>query len=115
MLKNAKGSPRRANAVQLFGFFRYFRREYFDTLNSFCSFLALDMAPTRAGPGLFLVGAFLVKRARLLQRLVFFLFRQTTDLIVYHFLQKLLKLLRPSPANANLVQRVPLSFLLFLT
>ena len=26
---------------------------------------------------------------------------------MYHFLQKLLKLLRPSPANANLVQRVP--------
>ena len=32
---------------------------------------------------LFLVGAFLVKRARLLQWLVFFFFRQTTDLIVY--------------------------------
>ena len=33
---------------------------------------------------LFLVGAFPVKRARLLQWLVFFLFfRQTTDLIVY--------------------------------
>ena len=32
---------------------------------------------------LFLVGAFLVKRARLLQWLVFFLFFQTTDLIVY--------------------------------
>ena len=57
----------------------------------------------------FLVGTFLVKRARLLQWLFFS--RQTTDLIVY-VPQKLLKLLRPSPANANLVQ--PFHFLPFL-
>ena len=31
----------------------------------------------------FLVGAFLVKRAQLLQWLVFFFFRQTTDLILH--------------------------------
>ena len=36
-----------------FGFFRYRRREYFDTLKSFCCFWALDMAPTWAVPGLF--------------------------------------------------------------
>ena len=30
-----------------------FRREYFDTLKSFCYFRALDMAPTWAVPGLF--------------------------------------------------------------
>ena len=67
----------------------------------------------------FLVGAFLVKSVRLLQWLVFFLFfvRPQTSSRMYHFLQKLIKLLRllrPSPANANLVQRVPLSFLTFL-
>ena len=41
-------------------------------------------APLEAQKVLFLVGAFLVKSARLLQWLVFFLFfRQTTDLIAY--------------------------------
>ena len=35
-----------------FGFFRYSRREYFDTLKSFCCFWPLDMAPTWAVPGL---------------------------------------------------------------
>ena len=67
---------------------------------------------------MFLVGAFLVKSARLLQWLVFFLFlffvRPQTSSRMYHFLQKLIKLLRllrPSPANANLVQRVsPFNF-----
>ena len=33
---------------------------------------------------------------------------------MYHFLQKLIRLLRPSQANGNLVQRVPLSFFPFL-
>ena len=42
-------------------------------------------------------------------RLVCF-FRPQTSHCSVHFLQKLLKLLRPSPANANLVQRVPLPF-----
>ena len=36
-----------------FGFLGCFRREYFDTLKSFCYFWALDMAPTWAVPGLF--------------------------------------------------------------
>ena len=48
MLKNAKWSPG-ANSVQLFGFFRYCWRKYFDTLKSFRYFWALDMAPTWAG------------------------------------------------------------------
>ena len=39
----------------IFGFFGYCRREYFDTLKSFCYFLALDMAPTWAVSGLFRV------------------------------------------------------------
>ena len=37
-----------------FGFLGCFRREYFNTLKSFCYFWALDMAPTWAVPGLFL-------------------------------------------------------------
>ena len=46
---------------------------------------------------------------------VLVLFLQTTDLtLMVHVLQKLLKVLRPGPANANLVQRVPLSFFTFL-
>ena len=54
MLKNPKGSP-----FSVFGIETFFkkiwccRREYFDTLKSFCYFWALDMAPTWAGPGLF--------------------------------------------------------------
>ena len=45
---------------------------------------------------------------------LFFFVRPQTSSRMYHFLQKLIKLLRPSPANANLVQRVPLLFLTFL-
>ena len=45
----------------------------------------------------------------------FFFVRPQTSSRMYHFLQKLIKLLRPSPANANLVQRVPLPFLTFIT
>ena len=37
-------------------FFECGRREYFDTLKSFCYFVALDMAPTWTGPGLFFDG-----------------------------------------------------------
>ena len=33
---------------------------------------------------------------------------------MYHFLQKLRKLLKPSPVNANLVQKVPVHFLPFI-
>ena len=53
--KKIQKGPLRANSDQLFGFFRYCRREYFDTLKSFCYFWALDMAPTWAGSGLLLV------------------------------------------------------------
>ena len=55
-----------------------------------------------------------MKSARLLQWLVFYLFfRQTqTSSCMYHFLQKLLKLLGPSLAKANLVQRV---FIFYVT
>ena len=45
---------------------------------------------------------------------LFFFVRPQTSSCMYHFLQKLLKLLRLSPANANLVQRVPFIFYLFL-
>ena len=52
-------------------------------------------------PSAFLVGAFLVKRAQLLQWLVFF--RQTTILTLIGplFLQKLLKLLRPKAKSGQ--------------
>ena len=53
----------------------------------FCAFWALDIALT-------------------LDVLVLFVRPQTSSCMC-HFLQKLLKLLRPSPANAILVQRVP--------
>ena len=52
-MKNLKVSPLVRQFGSTFGFFRYRRREYFDTLKSFCCFWALDMAPTRAVPGLF--------------------------------------------------------------
>ena len=52
-MKNLKVSPLVRQFGWTFGFFRYCRREYFDTLKSFCYFWALDMAPTWAVPGLF--------------------------------------------------------------
>ena len=52
-MKNLKVSPLVRQFRSTFGFFRYRRREYFDTLKSFCCFWALDMAPTWAVPGLF--------------------------------------------------------------
>ena len=44
--------PRSANSVQLFGFFRYCRREYL-TLWSLCYFWALGMAQAYVVPGFF--------------------------------------------------------------
>ena len=52
-MKNLKVSPLMRQFVSTFGFFRYRRREYFDTLKSFCCFWPLDMTPTWAVPGLF--------------------------------------------------------------
>ena len=52
-IKNLKVSPLVRQFGSTFGFFRYRRREYFDTLKSFCCFWALDMAPNWAVPGLF--------------------------------------------------------------
>ena len=43
----------------------------------------------------------------------FFFLRPHCSSRMYHFLQKLIRLLRPSQANGNLVQRVPLSFFTF--
>ena len=51
-MKNLKVSPLVRQISSTFGFFRYRRREYFDTLKSFWCFWALDMAPTWAVPGL---------------------------------------------------------------
>ena len=59
---------------------------------------------------LFLFGAFSFKeKSPTITVAIFFLFfRQTTEPSrMYHFLQKLIRLLRPSQANGNLVQRVP--------
>ena len=52
-MKNLKVSPLVRQFGSTFRFFRYRRREYFDTLKCFCCFWALDMAPTWAVPGLF--------------------------------------------------------------
>ena len=52
-MKNLKVSPLVRQFGSTFGFFRYRRRQYFDTLKSFCYFWALDMAPTWAVPGFF--------------------------------------------------------------
>ena len=57
MLKNPKGSSLTVffGIVRLFNFFhkRFQIHQHFDILKSFCYFLALDMAPTWAGFGLF--------------------------------------------------------------
>ena len=66
---------------------------------------------------LFLVGAFLVKRARLLQWLVFLFFRQTTDLIVYlPLFTETTKTTQAKSGQCKLSAKGPLlSFFTFLT
>ena len=60
---------------------------------------------------LFLVGAFSFKEKSPTNTVVsffsFFSVRPQSSSRMYHFLQKLIRLLRPSQANGNLVQRVP--------
>ena len=61
--------------------------------------------------GLFLVGAFSFKEKSptitVASFFFFFFVRPQSSSRTYHFLQKLIRLLRPSQANGNLVQRVP--------
>ena len=59
-----------------FGFLGCLRREYFDTLKSFCYFWALDMAPTWAVPGLLKLLSLLSRQLRRFLRV----FCKTTDL-----------------------------------
>ena len=66
----------------------------------------------------FLVGAFSFKeKSPTITVASFFLFfvRPQSSSRMYHFLHKLIRLLRPSQANGNLVQRVPFHFLPFFT
>ena len=56
-MKNLKVSSLVRQFGSIFGFFRYRWREYFDTLKSFCCFWALDMAPTWAVSGLFVLSS----------------------------------------------------------
>ena len=64
--------------------------------------------------GLFLVGAFSFReKSPTITGASFFSFffvRPQSSSRMYHFLQKLISSLRPSSTNANLLQRVPLSF-----
>ena len=59
----------------------------------------------------FLVGAFSFKEKSptitVASFFFFFFVRPQSSSRMYHFLQKLIRLLRPSQANGNLVQRVP--------
>ena len=64
----------------------------------------------------FLVGAFSFKEKSptITVASFFFFVRPQSSSRMYHFLQKLISSLRPSSTNANLLQRVPLSFFTFL-
>ena len=65
---------------------------------------------------LFLVGAFSFKeKSPTITVASFFFVRPQSSSRMYHFLQKLISSLRPSSTNANLLQRVPLSFFTFFT
>ena len=56
----------------------------------------------------FLVGAFSFKeKCPTITVASFFFVRPQSSSRMYHFLQKLIRLLRPSQANGNLMQRVP--------
>ena len=69
--------------------------------------------------GLFLVGAFSFREKSptitVASFFFFFFVRPQSSSRMYHFLQKLISSLRPSSTNANLLQRVPLSFFPFFT
>ena len=73
---------------------------------------------SRTPLAVFLVGAFSFKeKSPTITAASFFSFffvRPQSSSRMYHFLQKLIRLLRPSQANGNLVQRVPPSFFTFL-
>ena len=83
-------------------------------------FLTLDIAPTLAVLGLFLVGAFLVKSAQLLQWLVFFSFffvrlQSHSDWSTFLTTEttKTIKAVRPSPDSGNWCKGSNFHFLLF--
>ena len=66
----------------------------------------------------FLVGAFSFKeKSPTITVASFFFVRPLSSSRMYHFLQKLIRLLRPSQANGNLVQRVPpfIFYLIYVT
>ena len=70
--------------------FKAFHEYILGIFRKLWAFWALDIAPTLDVPVLF-----------------FFFVRPQSSSRMYHFLQKLIRLLRPSQANGNSVQRVP--------